>query len=148
MVTKLSALFRPSQPDWLKVELTPWQSQWPQGDFEFYKSAVLSRHILEFTYISAYSAARRRRVLPVRLVFKGRAWYLQGWRTDEKVWRTYRLSRVLDVADTGEVMDLPGRPRPRCSSFPHAAAVEKAVGVFAAKNSAGIVPRSFSSLLR
>ncbi len=110
IATKLAALFQPSQPDWLQVELTPWQSQWPQGNFGFYKNASLSRHILEFTYISAYSAARRRRVLPVRLVFKSRTWYLQGWCLEKSAWRTFRLSRVLDVSDTGETMEPLGAP--------------------------------------
>lgn len=110
MVTKLAALFRPTQPDWLQVELTPWQSQWPQGDFAFYKNAILGRRVLSFTYISAYSAAQRRRVLPVRLVFKGRAWYLQGWCLERSAWRTFRLSRVLEAQETGETMEFPGTP--------------------------------------
>lgn len=110
MVTKLAALFRPTQPDWLQVELTPWQGQWPQGDFTFYKNAILARRVLTFTYISAYSAAQRRRVLPVRLVFKSRAWYLQAWCLEKSAWRTFRLSRVLDVQETGETMEPPGTP--------------------------------------
>lgn len=110
VVTKLAALLRPTQPDWLQVELTPWQSREPQGDFAFYKNAILSRHVLDFTYIGAYSAARRRRALPARLVFKSRAWYLQGWCLEKSAWRAFRLSRVLDARDTGEVMELPGPP--------------------------------------
>ena len=110
VVTKLAALFRPSQPDWLQVELTPWQSQWPQGDFTFYKNAILACHVLTFTYISAYSAAQPRRVLPVRLVFKSRAWYLQGWCLEKSAWRTFRLSRMLEVQDTGETAQPPGPP--------------------------------------
>lgn len=110
VATKLAALFRPAQPDWLQVELTPWQSQWPQGDFTFYKNAILARHILTFTYISAYSSAQQRRVLPVRLVFKSRAWYLQGWCLDKSAWRTFRLSRMLEVQETDETMEPPGMP--------------------------------------
>lgn len=110
VATKLSAIFRPSQPDWLAVELTPWQSRGNGGDFRFYKNAILERHVLELTYISAYSVERRYRILPARLVFKGRTWYLQGWRLDREEYRTYRLSRVLDVADTGTVMALPQPP--------------------------------------
>ncbi len=110
MVTKLAALFRPTQPDWLQVELTPWQSQWPQGDFTFYKNAILARRVLSFTYISAYSAAQRRRALPVRLVFKSRAWYLQTWCLEKSAWRTFRLSRILGVQETGETMEPPGPP--------------------------------------
>ncbi len=110
MATKLAALFGPTQSDWLQVELTPWQSRWPQGDFAFYKNTILSRRVLTFTYISPYSAAHRRRVLPVRLAFKGRAWYLQGWCLERKDWRTFRLSRVLDVRETGETMEPPGQP--------------------------------------
>ena len=103
VVTKLSALFRPSQPDWLKVELTPWQSQGEERNFSFYKNAILDGHVLEFTYLSAYSTECRCKVLPACLVFKGRAWYLQGWRLDKEAYRTYRLSRILDVRDTGEI---------------------------------------------
>lgn len=110
VMTKLAALFHPAQPDWLQVELTPWQSQWPQGDFTFYKNAILERRVLCFTYIGVYSAAQRRRALPVRLVFKSRAWYLQAWCLEKSAWRTFRLSRMLEVQDTGETMEPPGPP--------------------------------------
>lgn len=110
VATKLSALFRPSQSDWLKVELTPWKNQGDERDFAFYKDAILRGHILEFTYISACSVQRRCRALPARLVFKGRAWYMQGWQPEKESYRTFRLSRVLDVQNTGETMTLPAPP--------------------------------------
>lgn len=110
VVSKLSALFRPSQPDWLSVELTPWHSQGAEGNFLFYKNAILGGQVLEFTYIGSYGTQRRCRVLPARLVFKGRAWYLQGWRMDTETWRTYRLSRILEVTRTDQTASLSQQP--------------------------------------
>lgn len=118
VTTKLSALFRPSQPDWLKVELTPWQSQGEEGDFTFYRDAILEGRVLEFTYIGSYSTEHRCRVLPARMVFKGRAWYLQGWQLEKEAYRTYRLSRVLNVRDTGKTMTLPQQPPDIEAGFP------------------------------
>ncbi len=103
-LTKLSALFRRGQEDWLQVNL----SRWGAGDadnekFQLLKQAVLERQVLAFDYASSYGSSRARKVLPARLVFKGQGWYLQAFDLEREDYRTFRLSRILSPAFAGEV---------------------------------------------
>ena len=78
-LSKLSALFKRSEPDWLRVELSRWGSA-GQDDARFgvVRDAILSRRELSFLYLSASGPTARRQVRPARLVFKGQSWYLQA----------------------------------------------------------------------
>ncbi len=103
-LTKLSALFRRGREDWLRVDLSRWgASQADEGKFRLLKQAVFARQTLAFSYASSYGSTRPRKVLPARLVFKGQAWYLQAFDLEREDYRTFRLSRILSPAPTGEV---------------------------------------------
>ena len=103
-LTKLSALFRRGQEDWLQVNLSRWGSTKADSEkFQFLKRAVLERQTLSFDYAGSYGSIRRRRVLPARLVFKGQGWYLQAYDLDREDYRTFRLSRILSPEFAGEV---------------------------------------------
>ena len=111
-LSKLSALFRRSEPDWLRVELSRWGSD-SRNDarFEAVKAAILSRLELSFLYLSASGPAARRRVYPARLVFKGQAWYLQALCLEREDYRTFKLTRMLEL-EAGEPFDLSLTPPP------------------------------------
>ena len=111
-LSKLSALFRRPEPDWLRVELSRWGSAGrDDAKFEALKRAILSRREISFTYISASGPTARRRVRPARLVFKDRAWYLQGFCLDRGDYRTFKLTRMLEL-ETGAPFDQMLSPPP------------------------------------
>ncbi|UQT47545.1 WYL domain-containing protein [Flavonifractor plautii] len=96
-LSKLSALFRRREPDWLQVELSRWGSAGADNaKFVQLKEAILSRRVLSFTYVGASGQTTRRSVLPARLVFKGRDWYLQGFCLERAAYRTFKLTRMLE----------------------------------------------------
>ena len=97
-LSKLSALFQRSEPDWLRVELSRWGSA-GQDDARFgaVKDAILARRALSFLYLSASGPTARRRVLPARLVFKGQSWYLQALCLERRDYRTFKLTRMLEL---------------------------------------------------
>ncbi|MGN0985857.1 MAG: WYL domain-containing protein [Candidatus Enterenecus sp.] len=97
-LTKLSALFRRREEDWLQVNLSRWGAPgWDNETFRRLKTAILDRRAVRFTYASSQGVTRPRQVLPARLVFKGQAWYLQAWDTEREDYRTFRLSRILSL---------------------------------------------------
>ncbi len=103
-LTKLSALFRRNQEDWLQVDLSRWGAADADNEkFRLLKRAVLERQTLAFHYASSHGSTRPRRALPARLVFKGQGWYLQAFDLDREDYRTFRLSRILSPTFTGEV---------------------------------------------
>lgn len=95
-LSKLSALFRQQTPDWLQVDLSRWGSnRADNAKFETLKNAILDRKIISFTYVSSGGQTTARRVLPARLVFKGQAWYLQGFCLKKSDYRTFKVTRIL-----------------------------------------------------
>ena len=103
-LTKLSALFRRGQEDWIQVNLSRWGAGEADSEkFQLLKKAVLERRTLTFDYAGSYGSTRARRALPARLVFKGQGWYLQAFDLEREDYRTFRLSRMLSPQFTGEV---------------------------------------------
>lgn len=103
-LTKLSALFRREEEDWLQVNLSRWgAADWDNEKFRQLKQAILERRVIRFTYAGSYGPARPRQALPARLVFKGQAWYVQAFDLERDAYRTFRLSRILSLSVTDEV---------------------------------------------
>lgn len=107
VLVKLSGLFGRREPDWLQVDLSPWGfPRSGEGRFDELRAAILERKTITFAYVSSYGGESRRTVLPVRLAFKGRAWYLQGFCLEREDYRTFRMSRILDLEVTDRRFDL------------------------------------------
>ena len=123
-LSKLSALFRRREPDWLQVELSRWGSAGADNaKFVQLKEAILSRRVLSFTYVGASGQTTRRSVLPARLVFKGRDWYLQGFCLERAAYRTFKLTRMLEPGAGRPPFSAPSLPRPsRLEEPPEASA--------------------------
>lgn len=79
--------------------------------FGVVRDAILSRRELSFLYLSASGPTARRRVRPARLVFKGQSWYLQALCLERRDYRTFKLTRMLELED-GEPFDQVLSPPP------------------------------------
>ena len=103
VLPRLRALFGRPVDDWLDVDFSRWGSG-PQEKriFESIKTGILQHQVLSFTYFSSYGQRTARTVEPVRLCFKGGAWYLQAFCRAKQAYRTFKISRMADVALTGE----------------------------------------------
>lgn len=97
-LSKLSALFRIDEPDWLQVDLSGWGGETPDFRFGLLRQAILQKRPVRFSYAGSDGASRPRRVLPARLVFKGHAWYLQAFCLDREAWRTFKVGRMLGIS--------------------------------------------------
>jgi predicted DNA-binding transcriptional regulator YafY len=63
--------------------------------------ACREHHRLRFDYRSHDGGDSLRDAEPHRLVHTGRRWYLVGWDTDRRDWRTYRVDRMRPRIPTG-----------------------------------------------
>lgn len=112
-LSKLSGLFHRQEPHWLEVDLSHWGSQGrDQLTFDLLRDAILSRKVITFTYAGSYGSPADRRVLPAKLVFKGQAWYLQGFCLDKQNYRTFKLSRIRELTVTEHTFPAPLSPPP------------------------------------
>lgn len=96
MLEKLSAVFKKQDTnDWIEVDFTPWGTS-PNSyhKFDDVKQAILCRQVLEFEYMSASKQRIKRKVEPLKLIFKSREWYMWGFCRIRKEYRLFKLSRM------------------------------------------------------
>ena len=101
VLKRLSSIFNKTAINWLEVDF----SDWSFGNgyvFDCFKAAILERRIAEFDYYSAYGELTQRRVEPIQLWFKSRAWYLKGFCLTRQDIRLFKLARVRDLVVTDE----------------------------------------------
>jgi len=96
---KLSALFKKSASDWLQVDFSDWNFS-GNNFFNSFKTAILEKRIAEFDYYGSSGEKTRRRVEPVQLWFKHRAWYIKGYCLLRQEMRMFKLTRVKNLKVT------------------------------------------------
>ena len=101
-VEKLSGLVS-GDADWLEVDFAPWS---PDGQdvrklFSTLRESILKKRQLAFDYFRGDGNLEKRIVHPWKLIYKGQAWYLQGWCTSRKAERFFKLTRMRNVELTG-----------------------------------------------
>lgn len=98
LLARLSAFFRREAVDWIDADFSDWSDEGKgRALFQLLKTALLERRLLSFDYHGQNGGASRRVVEPVRLRFKGIAWYLQAWCRDKQDFRSFKLSRMANV---------------------------------------------------
>jgi len=96
---KLSSLFGESKVDWIEVDFTSWSNtNAEQEGFYTIKSAIMEKKVISFTYASAKGQQTAREVEPLKLCFKGGAWYLYGFCRTRKDDRFFKLSRIRNLS--------------------------------------------------
>ena len=99
---KLSAVFNKTAANWLEVDFTDWSFR--DGHiFNDFKAAILEKKIAEFIYYSTYDEKTFRRVEPMQLWFKSKAWYLKAYCLFRKDMRLFKLTRVRNIKITNEI---------------------------------------------
>ncbi len=107
LLSRLSAIFKRDTVDWIEADFSDWGSAPSQRTlFDKLKRSILDKHVLSFVYYAQNGLSSNRTVDPVRLCFKGLSWYLQAWCRERKAFRTFKLSRMENVA----ILDEPSLP--------------------------------------
>ncbi len=101
VLKKLSTIFNKSTINWIEVDFSGWSYQ--DGDkFNNFKTAILEQYIVEFDYYSSFGEKTTRRIEPIQLYFKSRAWYVKGFCLCRQDVRLFKLSRVKNIKLTNE----------------------------------------------
>lgn len=98
---KLSTFFSKKAVPWLDVDF----SDWGDSNLDFFdalKTAILKRRIVAFDYYNSCGEKSRRKVEPVQIRFKDRAWYMYGYCLCKEDYRIFKLTRIQNftVTDT------------------------------------------------
>lgn len=95
LLTKLIALFKTKNTNWIEVDFTNWQRSKSYDElFKDIKSAIINKNIVRFIYFSSNKKETSRKVKPIRLLFKGWDWYVYAFCLSRNDFRYFKLSRI------------------------------------------------------
>ena len=98
LLTKLSALFKVKNTNWIEVDFNNWQNnKIKEETFNLLKSAILDKKIISFSYFATNKDETNRKVKPVRLIFKGQDWYLYAFCLLRNDFRYFKLNRIKNL---------------------------------------------------
>lgn len=110
---KLNSLFGNPSQDWIEVDFTRWgQTGQDNNRFALLKQAILSQTAIGFDYINSMGERSTREIYPLKLIFKGQSWYLQGYCLSRQDHRTFKLNRILELTVTEKNFDRSKFPPP------------------------------------
>lgn len=97
-LNKLGQLFRREDYHWIQVDFTPWGDQGNvENNFNVLRYSIIHRQVVAFDYYSGVGEKTRRCIWPYRLVFKGKAWYVEGYCLLRKAIRLFKLTRIRQI---------------------------------------------------
>lgn len=100
---KLSSLFGGENNDWIEVDFTSWvNAEDERNIFNIIKSSIVSKKVISFFYSSGKGENTIRHVEPLKLCFKGQAWYLYGFCQTRSDYRFFKLRRIKDICVLNE----------------------------------------------
>ena len=98
LITKLSALFKIKNSNWIEIDFTSWGSNNTYQDlFNALKTVIINKNIISFLYNSSKGEKINRKVKPIRLLFKEQDWYLYAFCLLRNDFRYFKLSRMKDL---------------------------------------------------
>jgi len=114
LLGKLGSLFQKSGSSWLEIDFSRWgiRSSIDNDKFEKLRNAIMSSAALRITYYSSNNQKSERTVYPLKLAYKDKSWYLQGYCQKKEDYRVFRVSRIKSIAVLPETFDLGGMTIP------------------------------------
>ena len=98
LLSKLGGLFQSKIPNWIEVDYSDWVKKTSDQDiFNPIKEAIFKRNVIVFSYFGNNGCFSKRKVEPVKLVFKSKAWYLYGFCLQKNDFRFFKLTRIKEL---------------------------------------------------
>jgi len=95
---RLQSLFDMPRQEWIEVDFSRWGNSTIDGaKFETLKNAIINEAAMSFDYASAHGESKNRKVYPLKLSFKSKAWYLQAFCLRRKDYRIFKITRMRNM---------------------------------------------------
>lgn len=101
VITKLASSFQRESIDWIDVDFTNWTAT-NDHKFSIIKEAIWNQHILTFTYSNLDGITSHRSVEPLKIIFKGQAWYLFAYCLNKQRPSFFKLNRMQSLELTSK----------------------------------------------
>lgn len=103
LLIKLKTLFQMQTTNWIEVDFSEWFQEKPaQNVFNDIKKSILDRYIISFEYFNHQGNNVFRHIQPLKLLFKGKAWYVYGFCLLRNEYRFFKLTRIKNLDITEE----------------------------------------------
>lgn len=106
LLQRLSGLFQRERADWIDVDFSPWGGTDQRQKFQLLKQAIWEHRVIIFLYYNARGERSCRRARPLKLWYKGNAWYLSAFCLERQRVRTFKICRMQRLELTKEHFDL------------------------------------------
>jgi len=104
ILARLSSLFKKSDVNWIEVDFSPWGCDKRQEEsFDLLKVAIMSNYVITFDYFNNSGMKSTRRVEPVKLIFKDKAWYLKAYCYEREEYRSFKVTRMRNLQITEDI---------------------------------------------
>lgn len=106
LLQRMKTVFQKESYDWIAVDFSSWhQNNEMNEKFDLLKKSIFKHQIISFDYINASSEKSHKTIYPIRIFFKGNAWYLQAYHNTKDVYRVYKLTRMSHIIIHNETFD-------------------------------------------
>lgn len=103
LLAKLGAAFRKANTNWIEVDFSRWGFQHTDHQkFDYLKTALLEKRVIQLTYRGTSGELTKRKIKPVRLIFKEKNWYLQAFCMKAQAFRLFKVSRIAELDLSGD----------------------------------------------
>lgn len=103
LLYKLKSVFQIQSTSWIEVDFSGWFQQEVSEDmFNDLKKSILSRNIVSFNYLNSQGENIYRQVQPIKMIFKGKSWYMYGFCLVKSDYRFFKLTRIKNLAISEE----------------------------------------------
>lgn len=120
ILEKLGGIFHKETANWVDIDFTGWEGSQERDWFPLLKEAVLQNRVIQFDYFSSTGEQFGRVAEPLRLVFKGRGWYLYAFCRTRGAERLFKLTRMKNLLVTQERFERTAPDKlPFSEPYPH-----------------------------
>ncbi len=103
LLHKMGAAFQKPSHSWIEVDFSRWgMGRTDTARFELLKTAILGKQILSLTYCGSSGATTQRKIHPLKLIYKDKHWYLQGFCLQAGDFRLFKVGRIVEALPIGE----------------------------------------------
>ncbi|MBQ8968033.1 YafY family protein [Ruminococcus sp.] len=100
------------------VDLSNWDKSAVSGKIELIKQAIEEKRMISFTYYSP-SGEGKREIEPYHLIFQWSSWYVWGYCHERDDYRMFKLTRMTDLALSGNLCGDGEVPEYTCDKLRH-----------------------------
>ncbi|TCK92452.1 putative DNA-binding transcriptional regulator YafY [Natranaerovirga hydrolytica] len=105
LLAKMNLFLKGDETPWIEIEFNHWDND--NEKFQLLKTATIYKQIIHFQYHNNCGEQSNREVVPLKLWFKERHWYLKAYCLEKENYRLFKLSRIKRLSKTNKTFNKP-----------------------------------------